>query len=49
MFLTFNKTIDQYSGFINCLYCGQDSPNGDNWQEVLNEEIEWFNQNKKLK
>ena len=38
---------DNYPGFINCLYCGQDCLDGDDWQNVLKDEIEYFNKNNK--
>lgn len=33
---------ENYKGFINCLYCGQDCDDGQNWQDVLKDELNWF-------
>jgi hypothetical protein len=27
---------------VNCLYCGQDCEDGENWQEALKREIQFF-------
>ena len=33
---------ENYPGFINCLYCGKDCKDGQDWKKVLNKEIEYF-------
>jgi hypothetical protein len=33
---------ENYPGFVNCLYCGQDCEDGENWQEALKREIQFF-------
>ena len=38
-------TDEYYTGFVNALYCGQDCNDGEDWQKVLKEEIEYFKKN----
>ena len=40
---------ENYPGFVNCLYCGQDCKDGDKWQKTLNDEINWYKQYKQRK
>lgn len=38
---------ETYPGFVNCLYCGIDCDDGENWTDVLKDEIKFFNQSMK--
>ena len=33
---------ENYPGYINCLYCGRDCNDGQNWRKVLDKEIQYF-------
>ena len=40
-----NYIDENYPGFVNCLYCGKDCTDGQNWKKVLSKEIKYFEKN----
>ena len=36
---------ESYPGYTNCLYCGKDCPDGEDWKVVLSKEIQYFKEN----